>query len=476
MSQFTVQLPQIPKQEYSIIEYGAISGGIVSNTKAINEAITAASCRGGGIVIVPAGIWLSGPITLQSNINLHLEKGALLLFDKNQEEYPLILADWEGQPRIRAVSPIHAHHAENIAITGDGIIDGNGQEWRLIKEFKLTKKQWEQRLKKSLYVVETKEGGIWFPSKTSYDGCMAGEPSLDDPKALEIASAFYDYYRPVLVNFVHCNKVLIEGVTLQNSPAWNVHPLFCTNVTIRNASIRNDWFAQNGDGLDLESCSYVDIDHVSFDVGDDAICMKSGKDAIGRAVSDVPTEHVRIHDCVVYHGHGGFVVGSEMSRGIKDVTVENCLFLGTDTGIRFKSAIGRGGVVEDIVIRNVSMTDIAEDAFIFTMGYSLYKMDHQSSETAAVISNEDIPEFKNITMEQITCRNAGSAITINGLEELPIHDLTFKDVTVLAKKGLEQRNAENIRFEHVTIRNQKNPDEVITLNETVNGEIVKDFK
>lgn len=455
MQTFTVELPIFPDRKVSITDYNAVPGGTVSNTVAINNAIKALSNLGGGTVIVPKGIWLTGPITLKSNINLHLEKGAFITFDKNPEEYPVILTDYEGQPRLRAVSPIHAFDEENIAITGDGVIDGNGHEWRPLKKFKITNKQWEARKEKSPYFIETEEGGIWYPTKTSYEGCLVGEPSLDDPDAIAKATPYYDHYRPVMTNLVRCNKILIEGVTLQNSPAWNLHPLLCTNITLRNAFIRNDSFAQNGDGLDLESCRFVDIYNVKFDVGDDAICMKSGKNAIARKIA-VPTEHVRIRDCVVYHGHGGFVVGSEMSRGIRDVVIENCLFIGTDTGIRFKSAIGRGGVVEDITIKDIQMTDIATDAIIFTMGYVLYHLDHEKSDQPDEILAEDIPEFKNITIRDVNCIRAGQAIKIEGLEQLPIHDLTLENIYIQAKKGIEISNANQIFLKNVTVTNQEN--------------------
>lgn len=455
MQTFTVELPIFPDRKVSITDYNAVPGGTVSNTVAINNAIKALANFGGGTVIVPKGIWLTGPITLKSNINLHLEKGAFITFDKNPEEYPVILTDYEGQPRLRAVSPIHAFDEENIAITGDGVIDGNGHEWRPLKKFKITNKQWEARKEKSPYFIETEEGGIWYPTKTSYEGCLVGEPSLDDPDAIAKATPYYDHYRPVMTNLVRCNKILIEGVTLQNSPAWNLHPLLCTNLTLRNAFIRNDSFAQNGDGLDLESCRFVDIYNVKFDVGDDAICMKSGKNAIARKIA-VPTEHVRIRDCVVYHGHGGFVVGSEMSRGIRDVVIENCLFIGTDTGIRFKSAIGRGGVVEDITIKDIQMTDIATDAIIFTMGYVLYHLDHEKSDQPEEILEEDIPEFKNITIRDVNCIRAGQAIKIEGLEQLPIHDLTLENVYIQAKKGIEIKNANQIFLKNVTVTNQEN--------------------
>lgn len=455
MKTVNVKLPEIPEKQYLITEYGAVSNGKISNTKAIAAAIRAASEAGGGTVVIPAGVWLTGPIELKSNIRLHACRGAIVLFDKNPEEYPVFLADYEGQPRIRTVSPIHAREAENIAITGEGIFDGNGQLWRPLKQMKVTEKQWKQCLEKSPYVIQGRDGGIWMPTESIYKGATEGEPDVLSPDAdieaaLKKAAKCYDYYRPVMVSLVKCDRVLIEGVTLQNSPAWNVHPLFCTNLTIRRAAIRNPYYAQNGDGLDLESCSSVHIHDVQFDVGDDAICMKSGKNAVARKLP-VPTEDVYIHDCVVYHGHGGFVVGSEMSRGVRHITVENCTFVGTDVGIRFKSAIGRGGVVEDIDIRDIYMTNIVNEAIIFTMGYVLNNSDGSDEANPTEIAREDIPEFKDVRMTNINCVGAGQAIKIEGLAQLPIHDLTIEDSYFKAKKGYTESFVENIALKNVEI-------------------------
>lgn len=455
MKALNVKLPEIPEKQFLITEYGAVSNGKNSNTKAIAAAIEAASDAGGGTVVIPAGVWLTGPIELKSNIRLHADRGAVILFDKNPEEYPVFLADYEGQPRIRTVSPIHAREAENIAITGEGIFDGNGQLWRPLKQMKVTEKQWKNCLEESPYVIQGKDGGIWMPTESIYRGATEGEPDVLSPDAdieaaLKRAAECYDYYRPVMVSLVKCDRILIEGVTLQNSPAWNVHPLFCTNLTIRRAVIRNPYYAQNGDGLDLESCSRVHIHDVSFDVGDDGICMKSGKNAVARKIP-VPTEDVYIHDCVVYHGHGGFVVGSEMSRGVRRITVENCTFVGTDVGIRFKSAIGRGGVVEDIDISDIYMTNIVNEAVIFTMGYVMNNSDGSEEANPTEIAREDIPEFKNVRMKNINCVGAGQAVKIEGLEQLPIHDLTIEDSYFKAKKGYSESFAENIILKNVEI-------------------------
>ncbi len=464
---FKVELPVIKDDRYLISDFGAVAGGLVSNTKAINDAIVTAAANGGGHVVVPAGMWLTGPITLLDGIDLHVENGALLIFSKNKEEYPLIVTDYEGMKHIRAVSPINANGAKNISITGEGVIDGSGHLWRICKQFKFTGKEWAKLLKKSPDTfIEVNEGAIWFPTKSAYDGYHVGEPDLsDEEKALSEAAPYYDFYRPVMVDLKNCDRVLIEDVTLENSPAWNVHPIFCTNVTIRNAFIRNADYAQNGDGLDLESCRFVEIANVRFDVGDDAICMKSGKNVEARKIQ-IPTEDVYIHDCVVLHGHGGFVVGSEMSRGVRNILVENCTFIGTDVGIRFKSAIGRGGVVEDITIKNINMIDIPNEAIIFTMGYVLSTFSRSEEEELNKVDREDIPEFKNITIEDVNCINAGIGLKVQGLPELPIHDINLVNVNITADKDMEISYGENINFTNVVIRNNLDGTEKI-FNESI---------
>ncbi len=448
--QFTVKVPIFKTDVYNIKDYGAKEGLFYNNRTAIQSAIDTCSQNGGGRVVIPNGYYLTGPISLKSDVDLHLEDNAFLQFTKSKEEYPLLWTDYEGQKRIRALSPISAFNQKNIAITGKGVIDGNGFLWRGIKKFKLTEKEFERCLKLSPYFKETKEGGIWFPTQTIYEGVQVGEPDYSDPAALEKASAYYDLYRPVLVSFQHCDGVLIEDVTLQNSPAWNIHPWFCKNFTLRNAKVRNKFSAQNGDGLDLESCENCEIANTIFEVGDDGICIKSGKNAEARKIPG-PCRNIWVHDCKVFDAHGGFVVGSEMSRGVENILVENCTFIGTDIGIRFKSAMGRGGVVKNITLKNIYMANIIEEACIFTMGYVLSNLETDKTDQMESVDPEDIPEFKDITLENIICDGAKIGIKILGLKELPIHDISFKDVQIRAQESMSLTFAEQISFQHVTI-------------------------
>lgn len=452
MRNWTAEKPVIPDYWVTLTDFGGIGDGLCSNTQAFASGIAALSEAGGGHLLVPAGIWLTGPIELKSGIDLHLEEGALVLFDKNKEEYPLYIADYEGVKCIRAKSPIGAEEAHDISITGKGVIDGNGHLWRMAKQFKFTPREWEARKKSSPdTVIDTKEGEVWFPTKSAFDGAMRQEADLETVgavRALEEAAPYYDYYRPCMVNLVGCDRVLLEGVTFRNSPAWNVHPLFCRNLTIRHAIIHNEAYAQNGDGLDVESCSQVEIHDTVFDVGDDAICMKSGKNGEARKIA-VPTEKVWIHDCKVLRGHGGFVIGSEMSRGVRDVEVENCTFMGTDIGLRFKSALGRGGVVENIRIKGIQMLRIPGEAIVFTMGYTMRKLDGTTPYEGVKVSKEDVPEFRNFEISHINVLEAKTGLKIEGLDEMPVHDIHLEQISIGCEAAAVLHNAENISLKDV---------------------------
>lgn len=429
---YKVTVPQFKRLEVLLSDCGAISGKLDietgrHNARIINDKVKELSENGGGTIVIPKGIWASAPIRLLSDVSIRIESQGLLKFIKSKEDYPLIITNYEGQPCIRTVSPITAENAVNVAITGMGMVDGSGDEWRPVKKFKVTDKQWEQLLKKSDNVFETKETQIWMPTKSSLLGNEKNIQS-DKDEALEEARDYYDFYRPVMVSLRHCTNVLLSGVTFMNSPAWNIHPFFCENVTIDNIKVRNPYYAQNGDGIDVESCTNVHIHHSVFETGDDAICIKAGKNAIARTI-DGPCSNIYIHDCVVNEGHGGFVIGSEMSRGVKDILVENCTFIGTDVGVRMKSALGRGGVVENITIRNIDMVNIKGEAVILTMGYVLNLLNR--NETIAMDNEEDVPYFRNIDMDGIVCTDCKEFVKIEPLNGRPD---TIKDVVINKQK------------------------------------------
>lgn len=449
IKEFAVKLPVRREGSFDIRDYGAVAGGEVSNTKAFAEAIEAAAVNGGRVV-VPGGIWLTGPICLLSGVELHLQDNAVLLFDKNKEEYPLIVTDYEGIRRIRTVSPINACGQQDIAITGSGVIDGNGHLWRPVKQFKTTERQWNALLAKSPYVIDSKEGGVWVPEERIYQERFRGEVFPGDYEteeaALEAAAEAYDFYRPVLLHFKECERVLIQGVTFRNSPAWMLHPYFCEDVTVENITLINPPYAQNGDGIDVDSCKNVHIHHSTFMTGDDAICIKSGKDRQARLLKK-PSENIYVHDCTVLHSPSGIVVGSEMSRGVKNVLVEDCTCIDSKVGIRFKSAMGRGGVVEDIHIRRMNMVDLQEKAVSITMDYVHNLMDYHDPVVESD-DPEDIPEFCHICIEDCVCTGGETDVVIHGLSDRPdtVHDITIRNCDFGAQWKADLQDCKNVQI------------------------------
>lgn len=440
---FNVDLPTIKDTAVNICDKGAVSGGTVKNTEVINRTISELAANGGGKVVIPRGIFLTGPIELKSGIGLHLEDGAVLLFSDDFNDYPLINTNFEGFFTYRCISPIYGKELKDVAITGSGVVDGNGGAWRPVKKFKLPERQWDSLVKGGGVVLDGKEE-MWWPTQSAMDGHKTLIPNPELLKDKTECEKYRDFLRPAMVHFDNCERVLLDGPTFQNSPAWCLHPWVCKHLTVRNVSVRNPWFSQNGDGIDVESCKYVKVYDSVFDVGDDALCVKSGKNEDGRKLG-IPCEYVEFKNCVVYHGHGGFVVGSEMSGGVKNVQITDCTFIGTDTGLRFKSCLGRGGVVEDIYVDNIDMTSIPKEAIIFTMGYD---MDTKEGQT---VTAEEIPEFKNVYINNVSCAKAGTPVSISGLSAMPVHDIYLKNINIRSDKDIQISNAENIVQENVNI-------------------------
>ena len=453
-----VSAPVIPDNEVKLTDFGAVGDGIALNTEAFRKAIDALSLRGGGKLVVPQGVWHTGPIVLKSNIELHLRAGAVILFAADESLYPIIETSFEGLDTRRLQSPIYANGATNIAITGKGVIDGNGQYWRPVKKEKVTAKHWKSLL--AIPGSQELKPGYWVPSAGYAQGEKGANMNVPNAQTPEEWNAIKRFLRPVMISLVKCKNVMLKGVIFQNSPAWNLHPLMCENVIIDQVLVRNPSYAQNGDALDLESCKNALIVNSRFDAGDDGICIKSGKDADGRR-RGIPCENVVVDGCTVFAGHGGFVVGSEMSGGVKNIMVENCQFLGTDVGLRFKSTRGRGGIVENIYINKVSMTDIKTDAITFNMYYggkSVAEMledgDNPDNTTKAPVT-EETPIFRNIDIKNCVCNGAGRAMEFNGLPEMPIDGITLQNITILAKKDAVFTNCKNITKKNVNITLQK---------------------
>ncbi|MFC0558280.1 glycoside hydrolase family 28 protein [Halalkalibacter alkalisediminis] len=447
MADQIITLPDIPNRSYLITDYGAIGDGIFDNSSVFKRVIEVCKDAGGGKVIIPAGVWFTGPIQLTSKLNLHLEAGALLLFSSNFDDYPLILSSFEGEETVRCRSPLDGEGLEHVAITGNGVIDGAGEAWRPVKRFKMTESEWE-KLTQSGGVVESE---VWWPTAQALEGKKAFQSlRKSGSKKIEDFEPYRDFLRPNLLSLRRSKYILIEGPTFQNSAAWCLHPWICEQITVRNITVRNPWFSQNGDGLDLESCRYGLVENCTFDVGDDAICLKSGKDEAGRTIAK-PCEDITIRGCQVYSGHGGFVIGSEMSGGIRNIHISDCTFFGTDVGLRFKSTRGRGGIVEKITIDGIRMMNMKNEAIVFHM---FYELDGEEVLTDEKVS-EKTPIFRNIDIRNIICKGAKTAIKVNGLPEMPLANLTFHNLSITSQQGIVCSECIGAMFSNI-VMNVKN--------------------
>lgn len=407
---------------FNVTEFGAISDGITSCTEAFTSAIDKCSKAGGGTVYVPSGKFLTGPVILKSNINLYLDAGAIIIFSNDTAEYPVVNSRWEGVHGKVYCSCIYAENEENISITGHGKLEGQGSFWWTI-----------------------------FRNKEN------------------------EYPRPKLISFHSCRNILVEGVTLTNSPSWTVNPICCENVTIDKITIKNPSDSPNTDGVNPESCKNVHISNCHIDVGDDCITIKSGtEDTPVR----VPCENVTVTNCTMVHGHGGVVIGSEMSGDVRNVTISNCVFEGTDRGIRMKSRRGRGGVIEDIRINNIVMKDVL-CPFIANLYYfcgSKGKDKYVWDKEPYPITSET-PAFRRIHYSNITAREVRAAAGFfYGLAEMYVEDVTFDNISVsmaedaepgmpdmmsnlepMKQRGFFCGNVADFSFNNVTISNHEGP-------------------
>ena len=451
-----VQRPQIPAREVDIRDFGGVGDGVVLNSEAFAKAIDALSQKGGGKVVVPTGVWLTGPITLKDNIELHIKPDAVLLFSTDRDLYPIVETVFEGLDTKRCISPINAVGAKNIAITGGGTIDGNGDSWRQVKKSKISPSQWKALLKSGGFTNE--KGDLWYPDSSSFRGAVVSD-AFNVPQGLttdEEWNSVKTYLRPVMISFMECENVLMEDCLFQNSPCWNIHPLMCKNVIINNVTVRNPWYSQNGDGLDVDSCENVLVINSSFDVGDDAICIKSGKDEDGRRRAR-PCRNLIVDNCIVFHGHGGFVVGSEMSGGVQNIKVTNCRFLGTDVGLRFKSCRGRGGVVENIFIEDIVMMNIPTEPLLFDLHYGGKSAVEAAEEggspfdVAYVPADETTPQFKDIFIKDVVCSGAARAMYFNGIPEKNIENIVVENCEIVSDKGADLRYSTGVLLKNVKI-------------------------
>ena len=410
--------PSFPDRSFSIVDYGATGDGRTLNTAAFQKAIGACTAAGGGRVVIPSGKWLTGPIELSSHVDLHLEAGAAVLFTSDHSLY------FAGQ---RLLSPISGRDLEDVAITGSGFFDGAGDSWRPVKKSKQTETQWRSLLASGGTLSSDRE--IWWPGRET-----PGSP------------------RPNMVSLVNCLRVLIQGVTIRNSPKFAFCPNNCTDLTMDSATIYNDWWAQNGDGIDISACKKVVIYKCTVNAGDDGICMKSS----GARPDGPALENVLIAGCTVGRAHGGFVIGSNTDGGMANIFVSDCLFSGTDVGLRFKSNKGRGGLVKDIFIQDISMRDIVREAVLFDTYYEDMPAG-ATKDPNKPAPKDKIPEFRDFHISRISCAGAKTAIAITGLPELPVNNIFFDSVTVRADKGLVATEAKNIDLRNVRLDVSQKP-------------------
>jgi len=404
------------QQFYNVLNYGAKNDSSKIATKAIVAAIDAASKKGGGTVYFPPGKYLTGPIHLKSNITIFIDAGAELHFSNNFDDYlPMVESRYEGVD-VKSFSPLfYAYKAENISIIGRGLINGHGQKWwNYVLTFDDSKprNKWQK-------IFDAENKNIIMP---------------DDS-----AQTKRGFLRPPFIQPMYCKNVHVEGITIINSPFWTINPEFCENVTVDGVTINNP-HSPNTDGINPESCKYVHISNCHISVGDDCITIKSGRDIPGRTKA-ASAENYTITNCTMLAGHGGVVIGSEMSGGVKKITISNCVFDGTDRGIRIKTTRGRGGVVEEIRVDNIIMKNIKQQAVVLDMMYARMPPEPVSERT---------PQFRNIHLSNITAQT-NEAIYINGLTEMPVEDVTFNDIQFDAQKGANIKEANNIEFHNVRI-------------------------
>jgi polygalacturonase len=360
-------------------DFGAKGDGTTKDTVAIQSAIDACAAKGGGAVRLTAGTWLSAPIVLKSNITLQLDKGATLLGSPDHGDYPEKI-----EFRLPGVqSLVSATNAENVAITGEGAIDGNGESW-------------------------------WQMARSVRDAGVMGNP----------------HPRPRLVVFDHCKHVRIEGVTIQNSPMWQLVPYYCDDVVIHNIRVLAPQHSPNTDAVDPFSSSNVRIDHLYADVGDDDIAIKSG--AINSPGGDEPSRDITISDCTFLHGHG-LSIGSEIAGGARNILAERIHFEGTDNGIRVKANRDRGNDVSNLVFRDIDMKDV-KNPLVISEYYPRILPSEGAVEPAPV--TRLTPHFHNIVLKNVTATGASMAGAIVGLPEAPVTDIVLQNVNLSGETGL----------------------------------------
>lgn len=398
-----IPLPTIPSREFNVIAYGAAADGKTLNTAAFAKAIAACKAAGGGQVIVPAGEFLSGPIEFVSKMELRLEKGAVLRFSDDPSLYNAPnqqrpSAEDDAAELLRIKTPIAGADLSDIAITGQGAIDGNGKSWwvRGVTKFRANGKPAEQPLP-----------------------------------------------RPNLIQFLRCQRILIEGVTISDSPQFHIVPHHCRDVVIRGVVIRAPGLSPNTDGVDPSNSSNVWITRCLIDVGDDNVSFKSYRDEHNRPSG--PTQNVYVTDCTFLHGHG-VSVGSRVWSGVRNIVVDNCTFDGGDNAIRIKSSRTRGGVVENIVYSNIKMKNVGT-----AISINLYYFD-RGAPTGPQPVTPETPVVRNVRISNVQIVGAKKAGDIVGLPEMPVSGVLLENVDLSAVTGLIVKDARDLEFKNVNVK------------------------
>jgi len=424
--------PVFKGKEYSIIDFGAKPNSEEWSTKAINSAIETCSNKGGGTVIVPDGIFRTAAIVMKSNVRLHLSDNAVLSFSTNPSDYlPVVYTRWEGIDCYNYSPLIYANKATNIAITGKGLLKGNAS----------TDNWWKWKGREEYGWIEGEPSQLLPHAR----------PQLDEfnknkiPAEKRVMGEGY-YLRPQFINFINCQNVLLSDFTIENSPFWIIHPLFCENVIVRGLQINS--LGTNNDGCDPESCKNVLIENCYFNTGDDCIAIKSGRGNDG-LISGIPSENVFVRNCFMKNGHGGVVMGSEISGGIRNIFVENCEMDSPelDRAIRFKTNSNRGGVTENIYVRNIKIGEVNEAILRIDC---VYDIKNEGTDTI-------YPVIKNVFLDSIQCSNSKYALLIEGIDgqncidNIRVANSDFRGV----KKENEIRFAANVLMENVKINGKK---------------------
>ena len=426
-----IKEPGFENHNYNIQDFGAIpDDSTILNHEAINRAIALCSINGGGTVNIPSGVWYTGPIVLKSHVKLHINEGATLLFTTDTKYFNTVLTRWEGVDCYNIQPLIYAYGEKNIAITGKGVIDGGAENRNWWKMCGSPRFGWG-------------EGDI---------SQKIGRPKLlqwavDKVPVAERVLKVEDGMRPQLINFYLCDNILIEGVTLLRSPFWVIHPLLCNNIIVRGIKVEND--GPNGDGCDPESCKNVLIEDCFFDTGDDCIAIKSGRNNDGRMWA-TPSENIIVRDCEMKNGHGGVVIGSEISGGFKNLFVENCKMDSPelDRVVRIKTNTLRGGTIENIYVRNIEVGQCKIAVFSVNLLYDPGEIGERGF----------FPSVKNVYIDGINCNKSQYGIYLNALtDQINISNISIKNCNFsnVEKGNFVQGMIKDVDLDNLVINGQK---------------------